>query len=114
MGQLVEFRDYHYKLDGWEEFQIWVTEAMNILRDHFDVVGFWFDVGIPPKITGSAPMDLPYGSANFTWLLRWDDMEQCEKGWNALSENQAMVDHWAKHPDPSGLLHHSARFLEEA
>jgi hypothetical protein len=31
MGQLFEFRDYHYKLDGWEEYQVWATDAMNIL-----------------------------------------------------------------------------------
>jgi hypothetical protein len=93
---------------------MWAGRAIEILRDHFDVVGFWFDVGIPAKITGSTPMDLPLGSANVSWILRWDSMEQREEGWEALWRNEDWVNHWANHPDPEGYLHQSARFLEEA
>lgn len=114
MGRLVELRDYHFRRESWEEYRMWANDAMEILRDHFDVVGFWFDVGIQSEISGSNPMELPLGSANVTWMLRWDSMKDREAGWDALWRNEAWMEHWANHPDSDGYLHVSARFLEEA
>ena len=114
MRRFFEFRDYHFRPESWEEYRIWATGAIEILREHFDVVGFWFDAGIPSQISGSTPMEQPLGSANVTWILRWDSMEEREAGWETLWDTDAWLDHWSNHPDPAGYLHVSARFLEEA
>ena len=114
MGRFFEFREYHFRSESWEDYRMWLNDAMQILRDHFDVVGFWFDVGIPSEISGSTPMELPLGSANVTWILRWDSLEDREAGWEALWRSEAWMEHWTNHPDPGGYLQTSARFLEEA
>ena len=78
---IFEIRDYHYRADRIDEYREWAHEAAKVLHDRLDVLGFWVDAGIPARIMGSDPMDLPHGSANVTWVIRWDDMEQREAVW---------------------------------
>ncbi len=113
-GKLWEFRDYHYRRDLWDEYREWTGEAMRILRDRFDIAGFWFDSGDEPKLGGSSPMELPLGSANVTWVIRWDDMDHHDRGWAELWEDEEWTAHWAIHPDSDGYLHTSGRFMREA
>lgn len=109
-----EIRDYHYRKDGWDAYRDWGGEAERLLRSEFDIVDFWFDSDIPSEVTGSNPMDLTLGLANVTWIIRWRDMAHRESGWKALWENQEWVDHWERHPDRSGYLQMSVRFMSNA
>ena len=113
-GKLWEFRDYHYRRDRLDEYETWTEEAIRILRERLDIVGFWFDSGDEPKIGGSEPMELPHGSANVTWVIRWDDIDHREREWAALWEDDEWMAQWASHPDSEGYLHTSARFMREA
>lgn len=112
-GGIYEFRDYHYRGD-LDEYKRWWDDAMGTLRKHFDIVGVWFDSGIPARIAGSDPMDLPHGSANVTWIIRWDDLPQREAGWEALGQDTEWIAAAERHPGFDGYLHMSVRFLEPA
>lgn len=78
------------------------------------LLGFWVDVGIPTQIMGSDPMHLPLGSANVTWVICWEDMEQREAGWERLWGDPEWREKWDEHPGFDGYLHMSVRFLREA
>jgi len=97
-----------------DEYRAWAAKASKVLRERMDVLGFWVDVGIPAQIMGSDPMDLPHGSANVTWIIRWENMEQREEGWQRLWEDPEWRNIWDRHPGFDGYLHMSVRFLKEA
>ena len=61
MEVIYQVRDYHYRLDRWDEYVVWTEEATRILCEEFDIVGFWFDAGIPMQTGGSSPVDHPLG-----------------------------------------------------
>lgn len=68
---IYEIRDYHYRRDIFDEYVKWAEDAVVVLRDKLDVVGFWVDEGeIEPEVAGSDPQTTPIGSANVTWILR--------------------------------------------
>ncbi len=107
---LYEFRHYHYRGDLDEYRQWWLT-PIEVLRVHLDIVGVWIDSGIDSRIAGSAPTDLPHGSANVTWVIRWDDLAQREAGWEALGQDPAWTDAAERHPGFDRYLHMSIRLL---
>ncbi|MEN8040289.1 MAG: hypothetical protein ABFR95_02195 [Actinomycetota bacterium] len=113
-GKIVEIRDYHYRRDRFDEYRAWAAKAAPVLSDRLDIIGFWVDTGIPPRIMGSEPMDLPHGSANVTWMIQWDSMEHRETEWEALWEHTPWTDVWEQHPGFDGYLHMSVRFLQKA
>lgn len=110
---IFEFRDYHYRRDLWHEYRAWSHRASEILADRFDVMGFWFDDGIPTRVEGSDPMDLRLGAPNVTWIIRWHDMQQRDQAWDALWQDKEWTRHWSRHPDSDGYLHMSIRFLSQ-
>lgn len=114
MKPVYEIRDYHYRPERMDEYRTWAAAAARVLHDRMHVLGFWVDVGIPSEIMGSAPMDLPLGSANVTWIIQWDDMEHREAGWEALWEDPEWTAIWEKHPGFDDYLHMSVRYLKEA
>lgn len=111
---LYEIRDYHYRRDRMDEYREWAGEASQTLGERFHLVGFWVDIGIPARISGSDPMELPHGSANVTWIIRWDDMAQRDAAWEALWQDPTWKDCWERHPGFDGYLHMSVRFFGEA
>lgn len=111
---IYEIRDYHYRPERMDEYRDWAAKAAPVLRDRMDVLGFWVDVGIPGQITGSDPMKLRLGSANVTWIIRWDDMNQREAGWEALWVDPDWTAIWEEHPGYQDYLHMSVRYLREA
>lgn len=112
-GSLYEIRDYHYQRDRMDAYRTWTEQALAVLQPKMDVVGWWIDAGEEPRIMGSEPMDLPHGSANVTWMIRWDSIEQREERWDALWEEQDWLDVWEKHPGFDGYLHMSVRFMDQ-
>ena len=43
---LFEIRDYYYSGD-FDLYKQWWEESIGVLRKHLDIVGLWFDSGIP-------------------------------------------------------------------
>lgn len=58
-------------------------------------------------------MDPPLGSANVSSKIRWRDLEEREKEWEALWEDPEWNDLWSRHPGFEGYLQLSVRFLDE-
>ncbi len=50
------------------------NHGIEYLRRELDVVGFWVGAGVPAEVSG-APLD-SLGSANVTWIIRWESKEQ--------------------------------------
>ena len=62
---IYEVRDYHIRPDIYEAYKEWGEEAVPILRELFDVVGFWIEAGeAQPEIDGTHPIGAPIGEAN--------------------------------------------------
>ena len=109
---IYEIRDYHYRPDIFDAYRAWAEAAVPVLRAKMDVLGFWIDSGVAPEITGSHPVDSPIGSANITWIIRWESKAARDAGLTAAIESPEWKAVWAQHPDPDGYLQMSARFME--
>lgn len=111
---MFEIRDYHYRRDIFDEYKKWAEAAVVVLRDKLDVVGFWIDEGkIAPEIAGSDPFESPIGTANVTWIIRWDSKEARDAAMQTAFTGEAWEAVMAKHPDPNGYLQLASRFMEE-
>ena len=74
------------------------------------MVGFWLDNGETPEIGGTDPMELKHGTANVTWIIRWESMEtRTQKN---IFGSEGWQEIWSRHPDSSGYLHVEVRFAE--
>ena len=111
---MFEIRNYHYDPSQFDAYKKWIVEeALPFLKANMDVVGFWMGNVEPPQVSGSKPMDLPHGSANVTWIIRWDSKEQRDElFWKAIESDEWQAV-WAKHPDPNGYRQMLARFMAE-
>ncbi len=110
---IFEIRDYHYRPEIIGQYKQWAAEAVLVLRDKLDVVGFWIDEAkFDPEISGSAPFKSPIGMANVTWIIRWDSKEARDAAMRTAFAGAAWDAVMAKHPDPSGYLQIASRFME--
>ena len=111
---MFEIRNYHYDPTKFDLYKKWaVDEAVPYLKANLDIVGFWMDNGDPPEVSGSAAMDLKLGSANVTWIIRWESMDARNEGFKQVfagDDWQAVMD---KHPDADGYLQMEAKFADE-
>ena len=111
---VLEVRDYHYRRDIFDAYKDWAKEATHVLRRHLDVVGFWFDEGqIDPEIEGTDPINSPIGSANVTWVIRWENKAVRDARMERVFSGQEWQALWSRHPDPNSYPQASARFMEE-
>ena len=111
---MYEIRDYHYRPDIIDRYKKRAEDAVIVLRDKLDVVGFWIDEGqIEPEISGTDTIDSPIGSANVTWIIRWDDKATRDATMGTAFTGEAWEAVMAKHPDPDGYRQVSSRFMEE-
>jgi hypothetical protein len=110
---IYEIRDYHYRPDIFDDYRRWAADAVPVLRKHMDVLGFWVDAGIAPEISGSRPLDSPIGSANVTWIIRWESKEVRDQAFSDLLAADDWKSVWSRHPDANGYLQMSARFMDE-
>ena len=109
----VEIRNYHYDPDKFEAYRNWaVDEAVPFLKANLDLVGFWLDNGEKPESDGRDPMSLKHGSANVTWIIRWDSMSERTKGHKRVFQSEGWQDIWSRHPDPTGYLQLEAKFAD--
>ena len=108
-----EIRQYHYDPEKFDVYKVWaLREAIPFLKANLNIVGFWLDSGEPPQIRGRCPMELPLGSANVTWIIRWKDMEERETGMPKVLQSDGWKDIWSRHPDASGYLQMESKFAE--
>ena len=71
---IYEIRNYYYEPSLLEDYRRWASgDAIDYLRDHLDVVGFWISGDVPVEVRG-APTD-ELGTANVTWIIRWPDLD---------------------------------------
>ena len=111
---MFEIRNYHYDPSQFDAYKTWIVEeALPFLKANMDVVGFWMGNVEPPIVSGSSPMDLPHGSANVTWIIRWDSMEARNRFHKEVFNGEDWRKIWANHPDSNGYLQMEARFSEE-
>ncbi len=109
---LYEIRDYHYRTDIFDAYKAWAEEAVGVLKDKLDVVGFWIDSGLDPEVNGSDPMDPRLGQANVTWIIRWESKTQRDELLPKALGSQEWEAVWSKHPDPGGYKQLLSRFME--
>jgi hypothetical protein len=110
---IFEVRDYHYRPDLIGAYHKWALDAAKVLRKKLDVVGFWVDDGEhKPEIRGSRPIDSPIGSANVTWIIRWESKAARDKTMETAFAGKDWEEVWKLHPDPNGYLQISSRFME--
>ena len=108
-----EIRNYHYEPAKFDAYKEWATrEAVPVLKQNLDVVGFWLNSSDAPEYKGSAQMDLPLGPSNVTWIIRWDSMQARVDGWKRLSQNADWQAAWSKHPDANGYLQIEVKFAD--
>ncbi len=109
---IYEVRDYHYRPDIFDAYRKWATDAVVVLRHRLDVVGFWIDEGAnAPEITGTSPIASPIGSANVTWIIRWESKAARDVAMKTAFAGEDWTAVWSRHPDPNGYLQMSARFM---
>ncbi len=109
---IFEVRDYHFRPDLLDAYKRWGEEAVPVLREQMDVVGFWIDdVGAAPEIKGSDPINSPIGEANVCWVIRWPDKATRDARLPEVFASAAWKDVWSRHPDPKGYLQASSRFM---
>lgn len=86
-GSLYEIRSYHFAPELLSEYRQWVDQdALPYLASHVDVVGFWIASGDEPEVGGAALDEL--GSANVTWIIRWDSMAQRAEVWPKVTSGE--------------------------
>lgn len=108
---IYEIRNYHYEPSKFAAYKEWaINHALPYLREHLDVVGFWLDCGLEAEIDGSAPLGVP--SANVTWIIRWDSMDQRAEGHVKVFGGEGWQAVKAQHPDMDGYIQIEVKFAE--
>ena len=111
---MYEIRNYQYDPSQFDAYKKWVVdEALPFIKANTDLVGFWMDNVEPPEISGSDHMNLNLGSANVTWVIRWDSMEARNRFQVEVFDAEDWQKIWANHPDPNGYIHMEVRFANE-
>jgi len=108
-----EIRSYHYDPAQFEAYKKWaLDEAVPFLKANLNIIGFWLDSGTPAEVSGREPMDMALGSANVTWVIRWDSKEARDQGHKEIFGGAGWQEIWSHHPDADGYLQMEARFAE--
>ena len=109
---IYEIRDYHYRTDIFEAYRKWAEEAVPVLKEKMDLLGFWIDSGEDAEVRGTDPVASPIGHANVTWIIRWESRAQRDEKFPAAIASAEWQAVWAKHPDPKGYRQMLSRFME--
>ena len=111
---LFEVRNYNFRPDLLADYRAWAeNDAIPYLAQNLDVVGFWFGTDVPSEITG-APLD-DLGSANVSWIIRWDDMEHRAEQMGVVFATEEWADIFSRVPGgPESYLRIESRFMEGA
>ncbi len=78
---MFEIRSYYFDPTRFDEYREWAeASAVPHLRRIHDVVGFWVNNDMAPIYGGSLPRDEEMHAANITWIIRWEDRAQRDRG----------------------------------
>lgn len=106
-----EIRNYHYDPAKFDAFSKWfINDAAPFLKANFDVVGIWIGAVDTPVIAGTDPMKLSLGSANATWIIRWESLEERKRIHETVFGSEEWYKIWSNHPDTDGYLQVEVRF----
>ena len=109
---IYEIRDYHYLPEKFEVYKAWGEEAVPVLKEILDVVGFYVDSGTEPEVSGSNPERPSIGYANITWIIRWESKAERDAKFGDIMSSPKWKAVWAKHPDANGYVQMLSRFTE--
>ncbi len=109
---IYEIRNYHFKPDYFEAYKKWArTEALPYLSRNMDIIGFWVNTDEPSDIKGQPQDNL--GSANITWIIRWQDKDQCKAVFPVVVNSPEWKAISAKVPGgPDSYLRIESKFAE--
>jgi len=110
---IYEIRDYHYLPEKFDAYKTWADEAVPVLRELLDVVGFYVDSGADPESSGSNPEKPSIGYANITWIIRWPSKEERDAKFGEIMGSEKWAKVWDKHPDANGYVQMLSRFTTE-
>ena len=109
---LFEIRNYHFRPELLDAYREWASEhAVPFLKKELDVVGFWINSEDEPEVLGEPHDEL--GTANVTWVLRWNDLAQRNETMARVFASEAWVEIFSK--VPGGLdsyLRRESKFAE--
>ncbi|MDA1075124.1 MAG: hypothetical protein O3A63_10245 [Proteobacteria bacterium] len=72
---IYEIRNYYFEPTRLADYRDWIqNRAIGYLKANLDLKGFWINTPEPQQVNG-VPMD-DLGSANITWILGWDNLEE--------------------------------------
>ncbi len=107
---IYEIRNYHFEPTHLADYKSWIEkEALPYISQRVDVVGFWIESSDSPEISGE-PLD-ELGSANVTWIIRWESMEARNQERPAVFSTDEWKDIFSRVPGgPESYLRIEARF----
>lgn len=101
---MYEIRNYWIDHEHFDEWIGWFREhAAPFFRRTMDIVGIYPGLEVQHSYSGSNPRDdiIP---ANLTWIIRWEDKDQRDKGWMGLRDNEEWQMVLAQRPGGSEYL----------
>jgi hypothetical protein len=109
---LFEIRRYHFNPALFAAYREWAKgEAVPYLARELDLVGFWVSNEEPAQIKGE-PQD-KLGSANVTWIIRWEDRAHRDRVWQRILSDPYWKDIFSRVPGgPASYLRMEAQFAE--
>ncbi|MDM7861152.1 hypothetical protein QTP81_11135 [Alteromonas sp. ASW11-36] len=106
-----EIRNYHYDTSKIIAFKKWMNDdAASFLKTNLDVVGIWISTEDNAIISGTNPMKQYLGSANVTWIIRWNSMEERERIREKVFAGEDWQQIWSSHPDIDGYHQIEVKF----
>ena len=95
---MYEIRNYHFRPDLFDAYKAWAkNEAGPFLATQMDIVGFWVNSNDPPEVLGEAQDRL--GSANVTWIVRWQDLAHRNEVWGRVFASPEWIDIFSRVPE---------------
>jgi len=110
---IYEIRDYHYLPEKFEAYKTWADDAVPVLKELLDIVGFYVDAGVEPEANGTNPERPSIGYANITWIIRWPSKAERDAKFAETLQSPKWTAVWEKHPDADGYVQMLSRFVEE-
>jgi len=96
---MFEIRNYHFVPEKIDAYENWAkTLALPYLKSKMDVVGFWINNDLAPEYAGSFPRSDSIGTANVTWIIRWQDKSQRDTVWDEIRSGSEWQEIFSKVP----------------
>ena len=111
---MYEIRNYHINPKVFAAYVNWARNiATPYLRAKLNVLGFWVNSEPAPEVNGT--IDDPLGSANVTWIIRWQDMDERREKFAEVFTNSTQWDEiFAKVPGGNDTyLRRETKFTED-